>query len=470
MATIRERLQAAIQVYRYGYPAARSIGATKAAPFVIWPEFWRTAPQWKTIDLTSYIEEGFSANTLIYSAIMYKARSSAQVVLRAYKGTQDEPELLPENHPLAQLVARPNQSQSWREFQMTQDIWLNLAGEAWTWFERRGAVNGVPRAAYPLNPLRVYILPGEKGRVKGYLYVPEGKAIQDGYPLLPQDVSHVKLPNPGDGLDGEGYGLSPLSPLAKSADVDNMITSFLAIFFQHGAIPAGLLKYDVPLEDRIVGQIKERWQAMYGGYDKWSEVGVLDRGGSYERLGMNFDELGFDSLDERNESRILGPFGVPPILIGSRLGLLRSTYANYAEARTAFWEDTMTGELGLFEDDYRYYIQSDDGGFVMFDMSNVPALRKDIPALVQAWRGLVEYGVPKYQAASIVGLELGDLPDGNTSYMPLTLMPINGGEQSTGGGSEELPNAEEEEEPAPKYMLDLAMELKRANDLLEETK
>ena len=270
-----------------------------------------------------------------------------------------------------------------------------------------------------------------------------------------------------DPLDGEGFGLSPFSALAQSGDVDNMITKFLQLFFQGGAIPAGLLSFEGALDDATVAGIRERWQEIYGGYENWKEVGVLDSGGKYERVGMNFEELGFASIDERNESRILGPFGVPPILIGSRLGLMRSTYANYKEAREACWEDTILPEMMLMQDDLQHYLHSDDGGYVEYNIMKAPALRKDMDKVVMAWRGLVEYGVPKNQAASLTGLELGQLPDGEVSYMPLNMAPI--GQADEEEQTTEITENTENTEKNKMVLGELTKELKRANDLLEKT-
>jgi len=247
-----------------------------------------------------------------------------------------------------------------------------------------------------------------------------------------------------------------------------------------------ILKYDMPLDEGMVGEAKTRWKEMYGGWQNWDEVGILDRGASVERLGMTFEEMGFQGLDERNESRILGPLGVPPILIGSRIGLERSTYANYEEARRAFWEDTMMAELGLIENELQFYLQLHNG-FVKFDYSNVPALRKDIPGSVTAFASLVQNGVTKGKAAEITGLEIGELPDLDVVYMPMSLVPINAPSQtpvlpatvstttetpreSTATQTEQLPEAEEqaEEGERTKVLQALTMELKRANDLMEK--
>jgi len=212
--------------------------------------------------------------------------------------------------------------------------------------------------------------------------------------------------------------------MARSADVDNSITKFLKTFFDKGTNVGGILEFDVPMTDADIARVRTRWQEIYGGVDNWDQVGVLDQTGEYKRIGYSFDEMGFETLDERNETRILGPFGVPPILIGSRVGLARSTYSNYEQARDAFWQDTAIHEMRLFEDDFQYYLSAGDT-WVAFDYSDVPAFQNDLPPIVDAWVKLVNLGVPKAQAAEVVGLPLGDLEDGDVAYMPLGLVPLN---------------------------------------------
>jgi HK97 family phage portal protein len=401
----------------------RQITDHKQAPF-IWPAFRAGAPQWQITDFGSYVAEGFQLNTLIYSAIMYKVRSAYYAPLRAYTGDLDRPEALPLDHPLAVLCVRPNFYQSGAEFMGLNTVYLNISGNSFVMLDRpkRGAP---PTALYPLRPDRVFIIPGmDKRSLKGYLYVPEGQSIYNGVPILPEDMMHVKLPNPGDPLEGLGYGLSPFAALARSADVDNAVTNYLKIFFQRGTAINTYLKFDIPMDDPTIDKVKARFMEIYGGYENWADVGVIDQGGEIKQFGMTFKEMGFAEIDERNESRILGPFGVPGILIGTRSGLARAINANAKELRAMFWEDTMLPELGLHEAEYQFYLRDDAGNFVMFDTTNVPALRKDIAAQVLAWAQLVELGVPKDTASLAVGLELGELPDGDVVYMPFNLVPM----------------------------------------------
>ena len=153
MTNFIDRAKLAIQVYRRGMPTRYQ----KSYPLA-WPDFRVNTPQWHITDYSSYIGEGFNANSLIYSAIMYKAKALSSVPLRAYSGDIDQPEPLSESDPLAKLCARPNSSQSWREFQMLQEVWLNLTGNVFTY------INPERTEMTPLNPMRVYIIPGTKGK------------------------------------------------------------------------------------------------------------------------------------------------------------------------------------------------------------------------------------------------------------------------------------------------------------------
>lgn len=439
MASIVTRTKVAWKVFRHGLPTRR----VKAQSSFLSPATGAVDPQWQTTDYSAWASEGYGENSLFYSAVMYKVRSKMSAPLRAYSGDPRTPEPLPPDHPLSRLVDRPNPHQSGIEFHALAEVYFSLGNFFGVLV--RPETGGLPERMYCLRPDRVYIVPDSTGpdnpwerSIKGYLYVPPGKSVHHGIPILAEDMMHVKYPNPKDPLEGLGHGEPPVC-IGRSVDVDNDVTRYMKAFFQSGALLQALLKFDIDLDDEDIDLIKERWQRMHGGHENWTEVGVLGSGGSYQRIGTSFDEMGFETIDERNESRILGPLGVPPILIGTRVGLNRSTYSNYAQARRAYWEDTAVPEQDLFEIEYRYYLQTDDGGFVMFDRSNVPALQTDIPGLTDAAYKLWQMGVPANSAFDTVGLQVAPIPGGNVSWLPMNLIPAGASideEQSTEGAAE----------------------------------
>jgi HK97 family phage portal protein len=378
---------------------------------------------------------------------MYKVRAMSTAPLRAYEGSTDKPDVLPPDDPLSLLVTRPNKHQSFTEFHGQNVVYLNISGNCYILFDR-AKPQELPSAMYSLRPDRVVIVPvTERGGTAsvGYVYVPEGASAwgswdfskrvtalrRDNNPafVIPPDcLMHVKFPNPADPLEGMGYGLSPIAPAARSADVDNKITEFLKLFFDQGTMTYGLLKLDVPLDDTAIASIKERWREIYGGYKNWEDIAILDRGAEYQRIGFTFDEMGFDSLDERNETRVVGPLGVPGILIGTRIGLTRATYSNVVELRKMFWEDTMVPETTLFETEFKYYLtQPDSDAFVAFDYSKVPALqgvRTERQQQVQAAYSAGAATRNEYRAALNLPL---DERKGSYYVMPIGLVEVPSG-------------------------------------------
>lgn len=403
-------------------PPAPPMGR-KSAPY-IWMPGQNGIPQEPLTDYRSYVEEGFNANALIYSAIMYKVRALSSAPLRGYSGSAERPELLQPLDPLSMLLTRPNANQSWRTLQQLSTVYLNLSGNAYIYLDRPKSSSELPIALYTLRPDRVKIVP-QKGGIKGYLYVPESQSIYDGIPILPINMIHVKFPNPDDPLEGLGYGLPPIAPLARNADVDNMVTKFLHQFFKRGAMGMSALEFNVPLTDATISRLRNEWTEIYGGFNEWGKPIVLDNSGKYRNMTPTFDQLGFDSIDSRDESRILSCFGVPGMLIGTRSGLERSTFQNFEQADRTFWQNTMIPELRLFEVEYQHSFNTPDDTFVRFDISEVPALQRDIVPVVEAAYKLWSMGTPRDVAFSMVGLNSQPTPGGDKSYVPVNFLPVD---------------------------------------------
>lgn len=421
---IRQRYKAAIA------PAERAPVVIKAEPpkrggqsLLLWPEFRNNQPyQWRAGEFVNYAEEGFTLNGLIYCAIMYKVRAQFSAPLRAYIGAPGNPDPAPVNHPLARLVTRPNPVQAWAQFQGSNTLFLNLSGNAYIYIER--GAGGVPTRLRAIRPDRVWCVPTKAhDELMGYLVVQEGQSYHDGLPVLPEDMIHVKFPNPLDPFGGLGPGLSPLSALAYSGDVDNAVTRFLKVFFDRGAMTTGILKFDVPLDSDTIAAIKERWKAQYGGSDNWAEIGVLDQGGEYRQLSMTFEQMGFQAIDDRNQRRILAPFGVGVSLINND----ESKYANAETAKRQFWQDVFKPELMMFEQEYNARLAMPDGSFLAFDFSEVAQLQRDRAAQIGMFNTLFGAGYTRNAAAKAAGLDIEEMPDGDVQYLPPSLTPISRG-------------------------------------------
>lgn len=417
-----ERLRIALNVFRHGFPTRRHSPVWKASPYA-WPQSGMGSGNNALMshDLQTLATYGYNINAVIYAAIMYKVRAVAKAPLYAYQGDRSRPELLPDDHWLQRLCRRPNEQQSYMEFQGLNTAYLNLTGNSFVLVDTD--VRNNPIGLYPLRPDRVEIVANKEGdEILGYTYSPGGSKA-NRFPILPGNIIHVKFPNMLDPLEGMGQGYSPVNPGASSADVDNAVSRFLKNLFETGVFNYGVLETDSLLDEATIARLRSEWTEMYGGSDEWGKPIVTDQGLRYRPLLPDFESLGMEALDGRDESRILAPFGVPAALLGLRVGLENATFSNISELRRMFWEDTMTYEIELFEVDYSYHVaeRANSGYWVAHDLSQVPALQRNIPELAQAANNLWNMGVPASTALRTVGLET-EYDGSEVSYVPTTMI------------------------------------------------
>lgn len=410
-------------------------------------------PQYSQENVDSYYHEGYQENSLIYSAITYKAKSITQAKLKVYKYTdkQGNYDLLEFGNDLQKLLDKPNRYQSAGEFHTLQNVFFNLTGNAFTYLERKGK-NVV--ALWPLNPAFVRIIPDDKGEILGYDYKPYYHSGEP-FPIRYEDMAHWKLPNPNDPLNGLGFGMSPVLAMAQAGDVDNMISRFLSTFFKHGALPSGLLKFkDLALDENEINAIREKWASVYGGYDNWSDVGILDMYGEYQRIGFTFAEMDFGKLDQRNETRIFATLGVPLELLPTVSGLTGSTYNNKSEARAMFWQDTMIYELNVVEKELaRFFDDEETGIFIQWDLSDVYALKGDVAVQVEAASKLYAMKVPPRIAFEAVGLSIPDydgIDDAQPNQMDMFNAAVEQNTDPTGKPKDDEENTNNNAKPEPK--------------------
>lgn len=324
-------------------------------------------PTYSGANFENRVKNGFRKNELIFACISKTASTASQVSLKFSKGTKELTD-----HPVNKLIQKPNPYMSEYDFWASTIIYQKLAGVAY--WEKVRSQSGRLVELWPLRP--DWMSPVVSGsKITGYTY---RKNQPEQTTLLSSDVVRFPLFDPLNIFSS----WSPALVAARVGDVDNSTTDFLKLFMERGGTPPGILKTVQRLDDNQVTNIRERWRQRYGGYKSWLDPAVLDADASYQQIGSSFNEMGFEVLDSRNESRICMVFDIPPILVGAKTGLDRSTYSNYREARTAWWEDSLMPLYTNFLDVVINQILSEfePGISVQFDISRITALQEDISA------------------------------------------------------------------------------------------
>jgi hypothetical protein len=116
--------------------------------------------------------------------------------------------------------------------------------------------------------------------------------------------------------------------------------------------------------------------------------------------------MGFEILDARSEARICMILRTPPILVGAKVGLDRSTFSNYGEARRSYWQDTLSPLFRRVRDELQSDLAPEFGDDVelRWDMSQVPALQEEQTAIWdRALRAFTGSGLTRNEFREMVG-------------------------------------------------------------------
>lgn len=322
-------------------------------------------------DYEAFYKEGYVENELVASCIweISTSASEAKMVVRSKKkdGTTEEAKGS-QADALRQLLENPNPEMSTFNFLEQLFTYQQITGN---WFTRkiraklgRGVVH-----LWPLDPRYTRVLPGSNGWVQSYKY----EGVDETIPA--EDVVHDPLrPHPLNPF----WGIGPVAVLRRKIDLDNQCSEFLRVFFYNNATPSGLLKLKGRVEGPDRQRLKELWTKEHTGPSGWHSVSVLDADADYKEIGSSPDKLRLQHIWDHSESRICMAFGVPPILVGCTIGLNRSTFANYAEARKSFWQETLLPLYTRCAQRLTKGIAKEFGEdlVIEFDFSNVKALQE----------------------------------------------------------------------------------------------
>ena len=283
------------------------------------------------VNYQNFASEGYSKNEIVHACIRELATSAASPRYYVQAPSVDGGSVEIERGLLYDLTTKPNPYSDWYSFIEKLVTFLMLAGNAYV-IKERGKSDQVS-AMYLLRPDRVTIVAGDYG-AESYVYTVGGIV----YGVEARDMCHLALPNPA----GDIYGLSPLQVAARTVNLDLNMTDFAKVYFANAGVPSGLLKVKRRLTSQEeASSIRSRWRSQFGGVNNFHRVAILDDDAEYQPMSNSPKDMSLDGLHNLTESRICAVFGVPPILVGANVGLQRSTFSNYREARLAFHSETL---------------------------------------------------------------------------------------------------------------------------------
>jgi len=321
---------------------------------------------WSKRDFAAFAKEGYTQNVVAYQAINKVSEAFSSIKWEAWRGDTELTQ-----HPILDLIRKPNPSQSGQEFFSEYIGFLMISGNA---YAEKVKVNGAPRELYVQRSDRMKVIPSNNGNPSAYTYTVNGRSVRwDVDPKSGKsDILHSKLFHPLD----DWYGLSPLEAAAFGIDQHNLSMSWVQSLLQNSARPSGALvsKSEQPLTDEQFTRLKDEIEGKYSGASGAGRPMLLEGGLDWKEMGLSPVEMGILETKYSAARDICLALGVPPMLMGIAGD---NTYANYAEARLSFWEDTIMPLVGHIAGDMNGWFADDFG-----DIELRPSLDQ-IPAIVE---------------------------------------------------------------------------------------
>ncbi len=338
--------------------------ASRTGPLVAYQSSGRVA--WSPRDVVSLTKTGFAGNPVGFRCVKLIAEAAAALPLVLQDATQRYDE-----HPVLDLMARPNLAQGRSEFLESVFGQLVLTGNAYV-----EAVTGermMPVELHVLRSDRMHVVPGADGWPAAFEYAVAGKKhrfeVSDASPIC-----HMRSFHPQD----DHYGLSPMQAAAMAVDVHNAASRWSKALLDNAARPSGAIVYrgadgqsamTSEQYDRLIGEM----ESYHQGARNAGRPMLLEGGLDWKPMGFSPSDMEFQKTKEAAAREIALAFGVPPMLLGIPGD---ATYANYQEANRAFFRLTVLPLVTRVTAALSAWLASHSGDPVELrpDLDQVPAL------------------------------------------------------------------------------------------------
>ena len=376
----------------------------------------------KTYKYQDLAKEGYLKNAIVYRCVneISKGASAVPYIIKA--GDQ-----IVEQHPIIELLNRPNPLQSYSEFFNSLFGYVLLSGNSY--ILKVGSESGQPKELHLLRPDRINIKGSGNPIPEKYEYVVNGRVHQTY--LVDQEngfseLKHVKLWNPLD----DYYGLSPMSAAAVEVDQFNMASKHNVNLLNNGARPSGAVIFKPQDESGFAVNLTEsqRQQLLTDLNNRFSGAGnagrpmLLEGDFDWKEMGLSPKDMDFLNLKHMSATDIALCFGVPSQLVGVPDA---QTYNNVAEARLALYEETIIPHLRKIASDLNEWLvpMFDERLTLEFDIDSIPALSERRRKIYENVTSAVREGImTRNEAREIIGLE--PVQGADDLYVSASLFPI----------------------------------------------
>lgn len=275
------------------------------------------------------------------------------------------------DHPLARLLHRPNDWQTWPEFCRQMVVAYLLRGNGYAVIIRDSRAN--PVMFVPINPDRVALWEAPGGSLFWMVTragLHELAVLRNEPFLIPyEDVFHIK--------DLAANGLVGLSKIALAREAIALALGQeqqYARLMGNGARPSGILSSDKNMTPEQAQRNKTAWNELNGGILNSGRTAVLEGGLKWTPLSLSAVDLQFLQLRQFQLSEISRLFRMPMHMIGD---LSRGTFNNITQQSQEYRNNTLMDHVDIWEKRFDFQFGLDEDNLFV-DFNEGALLKADI--------------------------------------------------------------------------------------------
>ena len=382
-----------------------------------------------TDDYDRFAVFGYSRNPVVNRCANLISDAAAAIPMNVYvNGELQEDD---SKHDAYRLIKRPNPNQGSAEFFKVLYSNLMISGNAYpvNTYPNNGDKKSDAVYLYLLRPDRVTVKSCDSyGYPDKYEYRIEN-GIEQTY--MSDELKHMMIYNPSS----DYCGLSPIEVASYELEQHSNIAIHSLSTILNGGRPSGLLQSQqrdadgnlVQFSPEEVAALKESINNSINGPTNASNIIVASGEYEYKEMSMNAKDMDFYNLRQTAAALIGLAYGVPGQLLGIEG---HNTYANYEQARLAFYEETVIPLAKRVASDFnemlpRFYTDKVE---IKYDFESIDAMgeRKRVQSerAIALWQsGLVTLD----EAREISGF--GELPNGEGTSLYTAPMPTEAPDQ-----------------------------------------
>lgn len=314
----------------------------KTLPWVEFQLLENQAAQTTPHNFHALTQEGYGRNVYVYRAINLVAQGGAAVPPLLYQRGRDGDEEI-HDHPLLDLLRRPNPAQGGRRFVEALIAMQKVAGNAY--LIRAGPQRGLPQELHILRPDKIRVIQGDgEGEVAGYLRTVDNQIYG---PDMILHLSNVRLLDPL-------YGISDVQAAGLSVDQSNVSARHNLALLQNSGKRSAVLMTKGSLDESQKEMLKTFKNDSLGGPLNAGKIAVIEgTEGAWQEVGMTAQEMDWLAGRRMTGGEIAIALGVAPELVGIPDA---KQYASFREAKKGLYTETIIPILEYVYDELNNWL------------------------------------------------------------------------------------------------------------------